>query len=311
MKKFLPLFFIFTLILFTSCSKESKSSRDYANESINQINIDSNIESKYKAASVTLNGVSISSDDGCYNINVTNEKQELVVTGLVTGGIYISNSNKVTSYKGLTIVLNGAYIKSDDEATIWYSLQDKNVEIISSENTTNYILNTSETNDLGDAIYSENNIEMKLEKKSKLYSYTCLGHTIKADGDFKITGSGSLQLSSGHDAIHCHNFTTVNGETFTGSLYVENAHSQAIEASKSYGSGTLVITSGSFTINNAESVFKVDAEINISGATIKSTGIWADPIVNASSNTLIVNISDDASFTVNKTKYTSCEIEQK
>ncbi len=328
MKKILSLFIILGILFLASCNSKTESvtteettttedstvdnassDDDDVLTGINEFELDyDSFKSQYGDFSLTLDDEVIEPVDGIYTINVTSSKQELVATGYLEGRIVIQNGNSLSSYKGVTLYLNNAFIVNDDATTIDYGLSDKNIEIVNSKETTNYIVNTSETNYNGHGIYSNNNIEMRIQTSSNLYLYTAHGHTIKADGDVKIIGPGNISLSSGHDAVHCHNFTTNNSGSFSGTFTITNSVSQAIEASDSNGEGTVNITNGTFVINDAESVFKVDYAINITGGSVTATGIWASPFVRGASRVLYLNISDGITVSVNGSSFLTQEI---
>ncbi|MCR5506170.1 MAG: carbohydrate-binding domain-containing protein [Bacilli bacterium] len=279
---------------------DDSTSTDDEVSTLNEVDLDyDSFASSYGEFSLMCGDEEIEGVDGVYTINVASSKLTYTASGYLEGRIVVANGNSVSSYKGVTLELSNAFIVNDDEPSIDYTLEDKNIEIVTVSSTTNYIVNTSSTNDDGQAINSLNNVEMVLNSESDLYLYTVHGHTIKADGDVKITGSGSVYLSSGHDGVHCHNFTTYNNGSFSGYFEISNAISQGIEASTSSGSGTLKITGGTFVIRNCESVFKVDKTITISGGKVTATGIWSDPFVRGSDGTLTITISDSASVTVN------------
>ncbi len=324
MKKFMTLVILLGLGVLTSCGNNTStktsttvvestasttSDDDDVLTGINTVNLDyDSFKESYGDASLTLDGEVLEEVDGVYTINVAESKQELTLSGYFEGRIVIQNGNSLDTYKGITLNLSNAFIVNDDEATIDYSLDEKNIEIISVKSTTNYIVNTSETNYDGHGINSLNNIEMRIQAGSNLYLYTVHGHTAKADGDFKIIGPGNIYLSSGHDAIHCHNFTTTNSGTFTGTFTVTNAISQAIEASETDKEGTANITGGTFVINNSESVIKADYAVNITAGSLTSEGIWSDPFVRGANRTLYVNITDGVSVIINGETFTTYEV---
>ncbi len=276
---------------------------------LNEFSLDyDSFKTNYGDFSLTKDDEEVEGVDGIYTINVSSSKQEFYLEGYLEGKIVINNANKLDSYKGVILYLSNTFLKYDDSPVIDYLIDSKNVQIINVANTTNYIVNTSETNYDGHGIYSANNLEMTLLTGSNLYIYTAHGHTIKADGDVKIKGAGNIYLSSGHDAVHCHNFTTTNSGTLSGTFTILNAISQGIEASVKDSTATLSITGGTFIIDNCESVLKVDATINITGGSLTATNIWSDPFVRGGSTTLSLNIGDGITVLVNGTSYQSTTI---
>ncbi len=317
MKKLLSIFIIMTILILSGCGKATTTTIEDVTTTtesdelsgLNEVDLDYDaLMDTYGDASLVSDGVEIEAENNVYTISVSSDKLEYTLSGYFSGRIVIDNANELSSYKGITLYLSNACIVSDDEATIEYLLDDKNIELVSVKETTNYIVNTSSTNYDGHALSSSNNIELRLQKESVLYLYTVHGHTIKADGDVKLTGAGAIYLSSGHDGIHCHDFTTYNSSHFSGTFEISNAISQGIEASTSGGNGTLTITNGTFIINNCESVAKVDSEINISGGELSSTGIWSSAFQRGSSNVLTIIISEGVSVVINDEEITSCEI---
>ncbi len=294
-------------LMFASCSSSSSSSSEDVLSGINEFSLDyESFKTTYGTAKLTLNGVEVSDDNGVYYLDVTNEKQVFELTGYFDGRIVIQNPNSLTTYKAVTLNLNKAFIVSNNEATIDYTLENKTFDIYSINGTTNYVVNSSKSNYDGHAINAMNNFGLYIEDNSTINVYSAHGHTIKADGDVKVGGTGNVYLSSGHDGIHCHNFSTSYGGTnYSGTFTINNSISQAIEASKSSGEGVAYIYGGEFIINNAESVFKVDATIRFTGGSLSSTGIWATPFVRGGSSELSLIIGDGISVVVNGTAYQS------
>ncbi len=310
MKKYIWLIVLCMIFIFVGCSSTTNNSTtddtttedDDVLSGINEFTLDySAFESSYGDASVTVGGEAVTCTDGEYIINVTTSKQTVVVSGYIDGRIVIENGDDLSSYKGVIVQLNNAFIKSDNLIALDYSLSEKTLEIYSINGTTNYIVNTSSTNYDGHAISSSNNAEVVLQPNSSLYLYTVHGHTFKADGDIRVSGGGDMYLSSGHDAVHCHNFGGSGAGTFT----IMNAISQGIEASVNAGTGEVAISNGTYVINNCESAMKVDAYITITGGTITGEGVWSDDFVKAEGDSLTLAIADGVSVVIDGTTYTS------
>lgn len=282
-----------TALLLVGCSSTANSSKSseqtYSSEesskeeelsSLNSFSIDyEEMKTTYGDFSITQDSNVLAPDEDVYYINVASSKLTYVISGYFEGRIVIQNGNNLSDYKGVTLEFNNAFIVNDDEATIDYQVDAKNVEIITDKSTTNYIVNTSETNYDGHAVNSNNSIKLQLKADSNLYLYTVHGHTMKSDGDVKLIGSGNFTIS--------------------------NAISQGVKCSLNSGTGTLNITGGTFVINNCESVFKVDSLINISAGSLTATGIWSYPFARDIGDTLILTVADGVSAVVNGENYTS------
>ncbi|MCR4879625.1 MAG: carbohydrate-binding domain-containing protein [Bacilli bacterium] len=306
MKKLFILSCLIIPLFLSGCNSNSSSSIENLS-SINEFSLDyESFKASYGAASLKCGDNVITSNNGVYYINVTENKQTYELSGYFEGRIVIQNGNQLSSYKGISLVMNNAFIVNDDAATIDYTLDSKSFEIVSTSNTTNYVVNKSATNYDGHSIYSMNNLGFTLEENSMLNIYSVHGHTIKADGDVEVGGSGNAYLSSGHDGIHCHDFLAVyDGNLYSGNFTIDKAISQGIEASKSSGNGEIHIYGGAFTINNAESAMKVDVSITFTGGSLNGTGIWATPFVRATDNQIQLIVGDGISVVINGTSYNS------
>ncbi|MCR4561995.1 MAG: carbohydrate-binding domain-containing protein [Bacilli bacterium] len=292
----------------SSSVNESSSSEDSL-EGFNEFELDYEAyKEEYGDFTLTQGESQISPVDGVYYINVASSKLTYTLKGYLEGRIVIQNEDNLSTFKGVTLLLSDCFLKYDDSPVIEYAVDEKNIEIISAQNSTNYIVNTSKDNDEGDAIYSQNNVELDLKSGSSLNLYTVHGHTLKADGDVKLIGSGSLYLSSGHDGFHCHSFYTANSGTFSGNFTINNTLSQGIEASTSSGNGEVLMSGGTFVINNCESVLKVDKTISITGGSLTGEGIWSDPFVRGSKETLTLTINEGVSVVIDGETFSSQEI---
>ena len=301
MKKIITsILFVSSFLLLAACDMQSNAGDD-APTTINTLDLDyESLKSNYGDFSITVNGSEIPPVNNTYYLPVGSSSLTYIATGYFEGRIVIENSNNISSYKAVTILLKNACLVSDNEATISYTLTSKKISIVSEINSTNYVINKSTTNTEGHAISSNDDIDFYGTGLINLYA--AHGHTIKSDGDFEISGTGSVYIYSGHDGVHCHNFSATK---YSGNFTIANAISQGIEASVTSGTATLKISGGNFDISNAESMFKVDRAITISGGTVIGNNFSANAFVRGNEKTeLSITISGTGSLTVNGTSYT-------
>lgn len=245
------------------------------------------------------------SETNCYLINVASEKSTYTLKGYFNGSIRIINGNALTSYKKVKLELEGACIVSTNSTpAIEYAVDSKNVEIKSNNNSTNYVIAT----DSSDAIRSYNNIVFG--GKGTLNIWTFFGHGIRASEEVRFHSSPTINISSGHDGIHCENFNgydgTIDGtdyEAFTGTLNFSDIVSQAFDCESSSFTGSFYLPKGSININNAESVFKTDVSIIVNGSVV-ATNISGDPVVKNPDYSGTLTITVGGTFKVNGSDFT-------
>ncbi|MCH5171614.1 MAG: carbohydrate-binding domain-containing protein [Erysipelotrichales bacterium] len=331
MKKFLSLI-LFGLVL-TGCGNGVSSSASVSENSQNSIEQNPNSTSKeepsvtpqlvdldklkeqYGTFDVTTekgNPGVLSSDGKTYTISVSSSKSAYSISGYFEGQIIINNDSDLSSIKGVELTLNNACIVSQNGPTISYQVDDKNVEIVAKKNTENYIINLGEGND-DSAVDSEKNIE--LDGKGVLNIITKTGHALKAKKKIRFYDNFTLNIVSGHDAIHANEFIANNEEgspedyeEFIGTLNVLSAVSQAFDCTTSSGTGYVDLSSGTYNISNCESVFKTDYSLVIGGQVV-ATNLTGEPVVRGdNSNGISIEITDTGSFTVDGVNYTKTNI---
>ena len=246
------------------------------------------------------------SDTLTYTINVNaDEKLEYTLSGFFQGKILVQNGDNLSSYKGVTFVLDNACLTNaeDQDAVIEFALDKKNVEIKAKKETENKIFATGSAL----AISSLNNIEFSGAGTLDLASYGSDMHTVKADGDVSIYGSGNINvLYSAHDAFHGKHLAFANdgGTAYSGTLNVTQAVSQAFDFETNKGKGSISVEGGTIIVDNAASVFKTDASLTIaSGASVIATNLTEDPVV-AGDNSSGLAVTIEGTFTVDGEPYT-------
>ena len=254
-----------------------------------------------------------SSDNKTYTISVAAAKSSFTLTGYFEGQIIIDTANELSSYKGVELSLEGACLVSKSGPNIDYQPTSKNVEIVAKNGTENYVINLGEAND-DCAVVSAKNIE--IDGKGTLNVLTLTGHCFNADDTIRLYSAPTLNLTSGHDAIHAKEFVANNGEAagtadykvFAGTLNVLSAKSQAFDCTSGKGKGAIDLTSGTFNITNCESAFKTDTTLTI-GGTVAVTNLTADVVVKGESATQVtITVLEGGSFTVNGEAYTITEV---
>ena len=254
-----------------------------------------------------------------YRINVEKDiKAKYVISGYTEAHITIGNGDNLTSFKGVKIKLDRACLVSKTESpSIYYSLQSKNVEVTPKNETENYIISLNGSN----GIDSENNIEIGGNGTLSIYTKqtTSLGnggHCIKSSNKVSIYDTAKLNLTSAHDGINCDDIITINEDdntTYAGTINFNNIVSQAMEATTKKCGGSISLSGGKYIIDNAESVFKSDEEINIaSGVEVIATNIKGEPIVKQSKDEVesnitipVLNLVVNGTFTSNGNSITS------
>ncbi|MCR5078437.1 MAG: carbohydrate-binding domain-containing protein [Bacilli bacterium] len=305
----------------TTTSTTTTSEAEATSEATTTASVDvSSLESKYGDLEITVGdssvtGASVSYDstNNIYTLAVCAEKAEYVVTGYATTSIVISDVNNLGegNYKGVKLTLsNAALVSSTDDPVIEYTCSKKNVQLSVKNGTNNVIYATNG----GDAVYSENNVEVS-GKGSLAISSVADGHGIKAEGDITFQGSNSVTIDSGHDGLHCENLVTTDPDdstsVYAGTVTIASAVSQGIEAATDDGDGTITLDGGNWNISNAESVFKTDTAITIaSGVKVTGTNISGDAIVFGDNSTSSITLTVNGTFTVDGASYSSQTIEQ-
>lgn len=244
-----------------------------------------------------------------WTIGVSSSKAVYALKGYLQGRIVIANPDNLTSFKGVVLDLNGAYIEGDSETeyAINFTLSGKYLALESASGTTNVISNTA------GAVNSENNLRFGGEGKLLLVSST--GHGAKAD-DILFYGSSDVTIAAAADGLHGHNFYTNDGEStpseYTGTLSIHGVQEQALDFCDGSGtsedpwSGEIIVDSGAkIVIDTAQNVARVNTAFTVKGSIVATNILDTAPIITKNSGSLIVTIADGAIFTVNGTAITS------
>lgn len=253
------------------------------------------------------------SDDGAtYTISVSSSKNAYTISGYFEGHIVINNSDDLSTFKGVKIILSNACLVTDTGSNIEYQVDGKNIEIVAQKSTVNYIINTGEGY-YDCAVNSQNNIEV--DGKGTLNIVTQTGHGLNAEGKIRFYDSPIINISSGHDAIHAGKFVSNNEEdavedyeAFTGTLNVVYALSQAFDCTTSSSKGSIDLSSGNYNIRNCESAFKTDLWLTIGGKVIVKDLTDAPVVRGAASIGVTIEILNGGSFVVDEAPYTNTVI---
>ena len=253
-----------------------------------------------------------------YRIAIEDIKAKYVISGYTTAHFVVTNTNNLTAHKGMKIKLNNACIISDnDDSPIYYAIENKNIEISAKNETSNIIATLKGAN----AIESDNNIELGGNGTLELYTKSLTssgtkGHTIKSSNKVSIYDSIKLDITSAHDGINADEVITLNEDdntNYTGTINFKNIGSQAIEGTTKKCGGYINLTSGTYNIDSAESVFKTDTELNIlKDAKVIAINIKGEPIVKQTKEELednitipVLNVNVEGTFTSNGNNITS------
>ncbi len=254
----------------------------------------------------------LSSDGKTYTISVSTTKSAYTISGYFEGRIVINNSSNLTLIKGVKLTLNGACLVSNFGSTIDYQVSEKNVEIVAKKESENYLINISDGY-YDSAVNSEKNIEV--DGKGILNIITKNGHGLRAENKVRFYDATTINITSGHDAIHTSYFVSnneeeleVDYEVFEGTVNVLSAVSQAFDCTTSIGTGTIEITSGTYNLSNCESVFKTDVSLFINGQ-VSATNLSSDPVARGDQSIgVTIEITDTGSFTVDGVDYVKTSI---
>ena len=305
MKRICKLLFVSSLLFISSCSNKDKTNEQKQGEENVEKYSTTHLEElkkEYGEFSITReDGGSVNytynSEKDEYRIKVEATKAKYVLSGYTESHFTIGNSDNLTAHKGIKLKLDNACLVSKNETpSIYYSLQTKNIEITPKNNTENLIVSLGGSN----AIDSENNIEIGGNGTLSVYTKSTNslgsgGHCIKSSNKISIYGSVKLNLTSAHDGINCDDIITINEDDntpYTGNIEFKDIVSQAIEATTKKCGGSISLSGGKYTIDNAESIFKSDNEINIgSGVEVIGTNIKGEPVVKQGKDEVEANIT--------------------
>ena len=123
-------------------------------------------------------------------------------------------------------------------------------------------------------------------------------------------------INSAHDGIHADEVITLNEDdntNYTRTINIKNIGSQAIEGTTKKCGGYINLTSGTYNIDSAESVFKTDTELNIlKDAKVVATNIKGEPVVKQTKDEVeenitipVLNVNVEGTFTSNGNSITS------
>ena len=262
---------------------------------------------KYGDFSITIAEAGVGSytydeANNVYTLAVASAKAEYVLSGYFSGTIKIENPSSVGSFKGVTLTLQGACLVGEGNApVIYYTLDSKKVEVKAKKDTSNMVLALG----TGNAILSENNVELSGKGSLELASLGGDAHTVKASGTIRLYSAPNILVSySDHDAFHANYLdfmedpSDVTSSKFTGTLTVNRAVSQAFDMETSGGNGYAHLQSGNVFIHNVVNVFKVDKEIIISSdAKVVATDVAEEPYIHGEA-TSSVALTVEGTFTV-------------
>jgi hypothetical protein len=296
-----------------SVSVSEESSTTDTSVAASSVTTSSSIPSGYGDFSITVtsNGTMpvYDASSKTYTIAVASSKSVYTLSGYLDGSIVIDNSNALSSYKSVELILNNVYLRQSamNGIGISYTLDEKYLEINAPASTTNYVVCD------GSAIVSKNNLRLGGDGILNLTSSTAFG--AKGD-DIGLYGGLTLNISSGSDGLHGKNLYTNNLESGTSLvLYsgtcslVSGTSEQALDFCD--GSGTTedpytgsidVVAGSSFVITGAGNVARCNTEFAIAGSVI-ATNIMSSPIITKVEGSLKVNVS--GTFSVNGVNITS------
>jgi hypothetical protein len=249
------------------------------------------------------------SSTSTWTIGVSSSKAVYAVKGYLKGRIVVANPDNLTSFKGVVLTLNGAYIEgnSETEAAVDFTLSGKYLALESAEGTNNVITNSAL------AVNSENNLRFGGAGDLTLISTT--GHGAKAD-DILFYGSTNVSIAASADGLHGHNFYTNDSEStpteYTGTLTIKGVQEQALDFCDGSGtsedpwSGEIIVDAGAkIVIDTAQNVARVNIAFTVKGSIVATNILDSAPIITKNSPSLVVTIADGAVFTVNGTAITS------
>lgn len=323
--KYLPMLSLVLLLGACGTTTNSSSSSSVESDGVSSSTTSTSTSSSSESDELTMlkaqygqfsisGDATLSSDNKTYVINVGASKKEIVISGYSEYKFIIKNGDNLADFKGVKITLSNACLASTSGTVIEYQLSKKNVSIISSKGTTNYIINTGSGED-DNGVLSSNHVELDVKNNSTLNLKTYTGHCIDAEEEIRVYGKGTVSAYAGHDAFHGKYFYSNNQEEaeedyedLSGTVKVTYALSQAFDCSSNKAKGAIELTSGSFVISNCESVFKTDKTLTIaSGVTVTATNISSDPVVRGENSTG-VTITNNGTFTVNGTAYSKTSV---
>lgn len=294
MKKTLISLFLFLTPLLSCSSSSNTSTKSYSESDL------TTLKKTYGTFSITRgdggnNNASYNEETNTYTIPVEETKAEYVLQGYSDARFVFANPNSVADYKGIKINLNKACIVSNSTSSVfYYSLGSKNIEVGAKKNTENILLNIGE----GNVIDSQANIELTGKGSLELFSKgaTSGGHTVRASNSISLYESVNLTINSGHDGLHCDSIYTYNNDDttnkYTGTIRFGKIVSQAMEATTSQCEGLIKLTSGTFVIDNCDSVFKSDISISISsGVSVKASSTTSNPVVKQDKDEVDENVT--------------------
>ena len=306
----------------SSSSASSASSSSSSPSSSESSSSSSDVRGDYGAFSIvkTVNGSDPVYDalTNTYTLYVTAKKATYTATGLFEGGqIVIADGNGLgvdasgdALYKGVNLILNGAYLGNSSGTVIDYTLDQKNIALYPANGTVNFIVGG------GDAVVSENNVEFynanaDLGEAGTLNVISTAGHGVKAD-EVHLYGNPLINVIGAKDGLHGHQLITDDTGTtptyFTGTLSV-SAVSQALDFSDGDGSaddpydGSVAIESGANVfVVGATDVVRTDVSLSVAGS-LTATDISSDPVITENTGKLAISVT--GTFTVNGAAYTT------
>jgi hypothetical protein len=296
-----------------AASSSEETSAESSSSTEESSSLTSDIRSSYGNFTIaaTSNGTTPTYDSATstWTLGVSAKKATYTCSGYLSGRIVVGNPSNLTDYKGVVLILNGAYIESD--STTDYVIDDTNsskyLALESAEGTTNYI-----TNGYG-AVHSTNNL--RFGGSGNLVIVSKAGHGAKAD-DILLYGNGNITINAAADGLHGKDFYTNDSEStpseFTGTLTINGVGEQALDFCDGSGTeadpwtGSITVDSGAkIVIATAQNVARANTAITVNGSIIATNILDTAPIITKNSGALIVTIAEGATFMVNGTALTS------
>lgn len=245
-----------------------------------------------------------------YTLGVSADSSTYTLSGYFNGRIVVANPDGLSSYKGVTLRLNGAYLENDavDEFVVDYQNSKKYLAIDCVAGSVNYL------DGVFTSVNSENNLRVGGE--GALFVLSENGHGLKCQGDLRLFGNGNITVDAAADGLHGYEFYTNDGESpavgYTGTLSIENVGEQAIDMCDGSGSstdpwkGSIVVDSGAkIVISGAQNVARANIRVDIYGSLIAETIVDVSPIITKNTGLLSVNVYEGATFVVNGTALSS------
>jgi hypothetical protein len=244
-----------------------------------------------------------------YYFNLASSKATYALKGYFDGSLIVQNGNGVSSPKGLTFILDGAYLTNTEDGgiPISYEYSKKTITIKGTEGTENHIVGN------GSAIHSENNAE--LAGAGSIYLSSLSDDAVDAD-TIRVYETPTLDITAYDDALSGKEFDCDNGEsddllTYQGAMLIHDVGDTAFSFAKGDGTsenpyeGTIRIGSGAeVKVTDAAHLAAANELIDVAGQ-VEASLIAGDPIVTDQPGALQLTVEDGASLIINGTAFES------